>query len=348
MRVSRGVALRSVLASLVVGTIAFILLVEFAPNSLPFSTDNYGWNGLQQVASHYVITPVSSLGGLQPQHSVLLLLQPTVNYSQSDAKAVEQFAQGGGIVLVGSSSGAADSLLGGIGSGVRVEGQYAINDQVYNWKSSSLPTILVLPGAGQQFSYLGKVNGIALNSPSPLIVEPDSQAQVVAISSPLSSEVNRNTGPSLGGLIGGPIQVSAGSFPEVVVDRIGSGGIVIVGDSLLFTNSAWTLADNQVLARNLMANSTVYLDTSHWQPNTGEGIKAVLGSTYAMFSGAPLRYLLVLAFAGASIVILPSLAELRGEDKSEQSRRFPKRTILNKEALERIRRDREKYGVQPE
>jgi Domain of unknown function (DUF4350) len=347
MRVSRGVALRSVLASLVVGTIAFIVLVEFAPDSLPFSTDNYGWNGMQQVASQYDITPVSSLGGLQPQHSVLLLLQPTINYSQSDARAVEHFAKGGGIVIIGSSSSAADSLLGAMGSGVRVEGQYAINDQVYNWKSSSLPTILVLPGAGQQFSYFGRVNGIALNSPSPLVVEPGSQAQVVAISSPLSNEVSRNTGPSLGGQIGGPNQISAGSFPEVVVDRIGNGSIVIVGDSLLFANSVWTLAYNQVLARNLMANSTVYLDTSHWQTNTGEGIKAALASAYATSSGAPLRYLLVLAFVGVSMVILPNLSELRGEGKAVSSRPFPKRSTLNKEALERIRKDREKYGVQP-
>jgi uncharacterized membrane protein len=348
MKVSRGVALRSVLASLVIATIAFILLVEFAPDSLPFSTNNYGWNGMQQVVSHYSITPVSSLGGLQPQHSVLLFLQPTINFSQGDAIAVEQFAQGGGVVLIASSSGAANGLLRAVGVGVVVESQYAVNDPAYNWKGSAFPTILVFPGAGDQFSYFRGVSGIALDSPSPLVVEPGSHAQAIAMSSPSSAEVNRAVGPSLGGLIGGPTQVATGSFPEVVADRIGSGSIIIVGGSLLFANSVWTLADNQILAGNLMANSTVYLDTSHWQPNTGEGIKAALGSAYSTFSGVPLRYLIVLAFVGASVVILPSLAELRSEGRERPSRALPRRTNLSNEALERIRRDRERYGVQPE
>jgi len=347
MKMYRALAVRSILASGVVAAIVFILLVLFAPDAVPFSSNNYGWNGIQQISSHYHIAPVSSLVGLQPKHSVLLLLQPTLNYSQADASVVEQFVRGGGVVLVASSSDEANGLLQAIGTGVRVESQYAINDPTYNWKSSVLPTVLVLPGAAQEFGFLGGVNGIALNAPSPLLVQPGSPTKVVAISSPASREVNRST-TSLQGLLGGSTPVTIGSLPTVVAERIGNGSLIIAGDSQLFTNSVWTLADNQALARDLMANSTVYLDTSHWQPNTGEGVKAMLGSAYAVFSGIPLRYALVALFVGALIIIVPSFIELRTETKTEPRGIVSGQRIFNKEVIDRVRKDREKYGVQSE
>jgi hypothetical protein len=348
VKVSRTIATRSILASLVIALIVFILLVLFAPDAVPFSSNNYGWNGIQQVSSHYTITPVNSLAGLQPDHSVLLLLQPTVNYSQGDASSVEQFVRGGGVVLVAGSSGTVNGLLQSIGTGVQVESQYAINDPVYNWRSSEFPTVLVLPDIAGQFGFLMGVTGVALDNPSPLKVEAGSQVQVLAISSPLSREVNRPGGSPLTPLLGGPAPVATGSFPTAVAEKIGNGSLVIVGDSQFFTNSVWTLADNQVLARNLMANSTVYLDTSHWQPNTGEGVKAAFGSTYASFSGFPLRYILVAAFVGAAIVILPGFTELRSEARKEPNRLVPAQRTFNKETIERVRKDREKYGIQPE
>ena len=348
MKVSRALAARSILASLVIALIIFILLVLFAPDASPFSSNNYGWNGIQQVSSHYAITPVSSLAGLQPEHSVLLLMQPTVNYTQGDASAVERFAQGGGVVLVADSSGGVNGLLQAIGAGVRVESQYAINDPTYNWGSEGFPTVLVLPNAVQQFGFLAGVNGIALDTPSPLKVEAGSDAQVLAISSPVSSEVNRSGTSLLTSLLGGPAPVATGSFPTIVAEKIGNGSLVVIGDSQFLTNSVWTLADNRVLARNLMTNSTVYLDTSHWQPNTGQGVKAALGSAYALFSGVPLRYLLAAMFVGAAIVILPGFTALRGEVKREPKTRVLTQRTFNKELIERVRKDREKHGVQPE
>jgi hypothetical protein len=348
MKVSGALAARSILASLVIALIVFILLVLLAPDAIPFSSNNYGWNGIQQVSSHYTITPVSSLSGLQTEHSVLLLLQPTVNYSQGDASAVEQFARGGGVVLAAGNSGVVNGLLQSIGAGVSVESQYAINDPTYNWRSGEFPTVLVYPGTAQQFGFLAGVNGIALDAPSPLKVEAGSQVQVLAISSSVSDEVNRSGGSPLTGILGGPAPVATGSFPAVVAERIGNGSLVIVGDSQLFTNSVWTLADNQVLARNLMANSTVYLDTSHWQANTGENVKAAFGSAYALFSGVPLRYALVALFVGAAIIILPSFTEMRGEAEREPKTRVPTQRTFNKDLIERVRKDREKYGIQPE
>jgi uncharacterized protein DUF4350 len=348
LKISGFLVARSILASLVVALIIFILLVLLAPDAVPFSSNNYGWNGIEQVSAHYTITPVSSLVGLQPERSVLLMLQPTVNYSQGDASAVKQFARGGGVVLVAGSSSLVNRLLQSIGAGVLVQSQFAINDPAFNWRSSDFPTVLVLPNTAQQFRFLTGVNGIALDSPSPLKVEAGSKVQVLAISSPLSHEGSRANESPLIGLLGGSPPVATGSFPTVVAERIGNGSLLIIGDSQFLTNSVWTLADNQVLARNLMANSSVYLDTSHWQPNTGEGVKAALGSAYALFSGVPLRYMLVALFVGASIVILPSFTELRGEGKVESRRLMPAQRTFNKEVIERVRKDREKYGVQSE
>jgi hypothetical protein len=79
------------------------------------------------------------------------------------------------------------------------------------------------------------------------------------------------------------------------------------------------IANNKALISNLLSNSTVYLDTSHWPVNTSGSIKAELASIYATMSGPWLRYVLALGIIGAVIACMPLVDAFRKEERGRSS-----------------------------
>src|SRR5208283_493133 len=188
-----GPLLRSIVGSAVIGFLLFVVLVAVAPDSIAYSPNNYGWNGIHQVASTFPIQFVSTPSDIAVvNRSTLLIMQPATPFSQSAAAALDQFVMSGGTLVIADSSGVSNSLLSYMNLGVSIKGGIMINDPIYNWKSSSLPTALVLPSSVQQYpAVLSGVIGIALDTPSPLEISTGSHASVVAFSSTLSFETNR-------------------------------------------------------------------------------------------------------------------------------------------------------------
>ena len=297
MNVGRGNSARGMLAAALLAVIAFVLLVQYAPDSVAFSPNNYGWNGLQGVSSAYNVNFTTSLSSL-PAKGVLAILQPSVNFSSADANSVKNFLLGGGTVLVADKSGVANSLLHGIGAAITIESQYSISDPVYNWRAKSVPTALVLPSAGA--AYLANVSGIALNQPSPLALA-NSAASQVAITSQFSETQSGSKGP----------------FVVMASERIGAGTLIVVGDSQFLLNSEWTTANNKILIGNLFANTSVFIDASHWMssPLTSSTarVKTGLRQIYATISTVPLRYVFVLVMVGVALVLVPQMGEKEGE-----------------------------------
>ena len=289
MNVGRRNAARGVLAATILAVLAFIVLVQYAPDSVAFSPNNYGWNGLQGIASAYNVNFTTSLSSL-PTKAVLAILQPSVNFSSADANSVKDFLLGGGTVLVADKSGMANSLLRGIGSAITIESQFSITDPVYNWKASTVPTALVLPA--MHASYLANVSGIALDQPSPL-----------ALTSPAASElaITSQFSETQAGV--------KGPFVVMANEMIGKGALIVIGDSQFLLNSEWTIADNKVLIGNMFANTSVFIDASHWMssPLTSSTaqVKAGLRQAFATISSVPLRYAFVLLMVGVALVLVP-------------------------------------------
>ncbi len=291
MNVKGGDAARGLAAAAILGLVAFVLLVQYAPDSVAFSPNNYGWNGLQGVASTYRVNFTTSLATVPPG-SVVVVSQPSINFSASDATAVKSFLLGGGTVLVADTSGVANELLARLGSGIALQSQYDVVDRTYNWKSSSVPTALVLPSAKSQFRFLANVTGIALNKPSPLIVT--GQAAALAV----TSEFSTYSTPD-GRVVRGPFVVMA-------AQKFGSGTLIVIGDSQFLLNSEWTVADNRVLIGNLFANTTVFVDASHWGASSIAQLKAEFGQAYSLVSAVPMRYVAVLFVLGVALALVPS------------------------------------------
>ena len=293
MNVGRGNAIRGIIVAIILAVLAFLLLVQYAPDSEAFSPNNYGWNGLQGVSSAYNVNFTTSLASL-PSKGVLAILQPSVNFSSADANSVKNFLLGGGMVLVADKSGVANSLLRGMGAGITIENQYSISDPVYNWKASSVPTALVLSAV--HAPYLANVSGLALNQPSPLSLA-SSGASEVAITSQFSETQTGAKGP----------------FVVMASEKMGDGTLIVVGDSQFLLNSEWTIANNRVLIGNLFANTSVFIDASHWMnsPLTSSTAqaKATLRQVYDTISAVPLRYVFVLMVVGLAFVLVPRMKD---------------------------------------
>ena len=289
MNVGMNNSARGMLAAVLLAVLAFVLLVQYAPDSLAFSPNNYGWNGLQGVSSAYNVNFTTSLSSL-PARGVLAILQPSVNFSSADANSVKNFLLRGGTVLVADKSGVANSLLRGIGAAITIESQYSISDPVYNWRAKSVPTALVLPNTGA--AYLANVSGIALNQPSPLALA-NSAASQVAVTSQFSETQTGARGP----------------FVVMASERMGAGTLIVVGDPQFLLNSEWAIANNKVLIGNLFANTSVFIDASHWMssPLTSSTaqVKAGLRQISATISTFPLRYVFVLMMVGVALVLVP-------------------------------------------
>jgi hypothetical protein len=333
LRVNYLREIKFIAAPVVLAVILFIALLAYAPDAVPFSTNNYGWNGLQQVSSQYSLHPIGSFNDLQSTNrSVLLIDGPVSSFTPGQASAALDFVKSGGTLVVADSSGSSNSLLGLMHAGIKIESGLAVYDNVYNWKAPSLPNSLVLPAASGAFpTTFAQVSGIALNDPSPLLL--NGSAIPAAETSPSSVETNRSSAPN-------PNAVASGPFTVAAIEKIGAGNLLTVGDSEFLTNSMIGLAGNRVLVSNLFANSTVYLDTSHWPLNTVGSLKADLLQAYSAMTGSYLRYLFTLLIIGAVIGIRPFYDILR---QSETEPGYVKDlTIPEKDPkiLERIRKER--------
>jgi Domain of unknown function (DUF4350) len=287
-------AARAMAAAAILGVLTFLLLVQYAPDTVAFSPNNYGWDGLQGVASTYSLNFTTTFSSLPPR-GVLVIIQPSSNYTRGDATQIRTFLTGGGTVLVADKSGVANSLLRALGSTISIQSQLSISDQTYNWKAKAVPTALVLPNAKLEFTFLSAVKGIALSQPSPLKLAA-AGASDVAITSQFSS-----ASPSTGSGT-----TSRGPFVVMAAQKFGNGTLLVVGDSQFLLNSEWTIANNQVLIGNLFTNTNVFVDASHWGLSSIAQLKAELAPPSHALSSYPARYILTALMVAVTLALVPS------------------------------------------
>ncbi|MHB1907955.1 MAG: hypothetical protein ACYCQJ_03670 [Nitrososphaerales archaeon] len=316
----------SLVLAVILGSLLFIGLIAFAPDSTSYSQNNYGWNGLHDVSAKYSIQSVSSLSQIPiSNNSVLLEVAPAIQFSASSAQVVRNLAVAGSSVFIMDSTGTSNSLLSYLGTGIQIAGN-SVNDPIYNWKSNNLPLALVQSPGGSEYSFLSGVKGLALDEPSSLIV---SGAETLATSSPQS-------------VLGNSSQ--RGPFDLLASKSIGNGMILVMGDSNFLTDSVWSNADNQILIQNLFANRTVYLDTSHWPLNTQTSIKSQILSILPLLSSFPYEYLVTIAFVVIAILFVPVVRGLYSLDKGVRVTRQVSR--FNNASLKRVEEERAKHGIQ--
>ena len=332
MTVGRLDSARALAAAAMLGLLLFVVLVLYAPDSVAYSPNNYGWNGIEGISSAYHVNFTTSLASV-PAKSVLVIMQPNVNFTSADVDAVRRLLAGGGTAVVADRSGVANSLLTGLGSGITIQSEYSISDPIYNWKARSLPTALIDPAIASQFLLAENVSGIALDQPSPLSLH-DSADVSVAVTSQLSYDVARPNSSLVG----------EGPFVVAAAQKFGNGTLLVVSDSQFLLNSEWTIADNHALIGNLFTNSSVFIDASHWTASplasSTAQLKAEFRQTYNSLSGSPARYVLTVSSVLVAFTLVPSLKSSRARPTVPGERS----ALFHKGFLEEEERGREKHA----
>ena len=304
MNVGRLNAARSTVVAVVFGVLLFVILVNYAPDSVSFSPNNYGWDGIRGVYLTYRINFTNSISSV-PINSTFVVLQPNTVFSPADIEVVRTHLTRGGVVLVADNSGVANSLLRGLGSGIVIQSDLSVNDPTYNWRAQSLPTAFVLSGAPAQFRFAANVSAIALDKPSPLLLKSSADVSIASTSPFSFDEASSGTG-----------KVAHGPFVVIAAEKVGTGTLVVIGDPQLLLNAEWTISDNPVLIRNLFSGTKVFIDASHWTagPLTSSTaqVKAGFGELFDAISGVPAKYVVTVLFIGFGLAMVPS-AERRRE-----------------------------------
>ncbi len=363
---SRKPLIRSILGSIVIGFIIFLVVGAYAPDSSAFSPNNYGWNGLHTIYTTYSFQPVNSLGDIKlppvtfQNRTVLLILQPATNFSNSDVLAVKSFLTAGGTVMVADNYGYSNFLLKQLKAGVQISKNLVVVDPLYNWKSPVLSVGAVPRSLSVSSRILTHVSGIAMDEASPLKISGHPTLTAFAFSSQVSFATTRTLVQSnpLSALttinIGKLPRNETGSLPLMTTQRIANGTLIVSGDPNLFMNELLGVADNARFASNLFGNSTVYLDTSHWAPDTSVGFKSELSGIYSELSQFPINYLATIGIVEAGVLTTPMYSDAReaGRRRGKMTRREETnageqldREEFDQEMLDRVRKDRGKYGV---
>ncbi len=335
LKIDKGkeILLKSIAVSYIVASILFVVLISFAPNSTPYSLNNYGWNGMQQLASKYNIRQISSISQVPPSNkSILLEIAPSAQFSNSTGLVAKAFVESGGTLIVADSSGSSNSLLKQMGAQILVSGN-TIYDPVYNWKEKIVPLVLI-SNNHNGYPFLNGVSSLAMSNASSILVQ-GSLPSIIAYSSPQSQAINSSTGTL----------ISKGPFAMAAAETMGVGKLIVIADSTFFLNSVWTNANNQILAANLFQNSTVYLDTSAWPINSQTTIRAGLISIYSTISASPYRYVFALSFVGLGFLVFQTAISISSVETTAPKKKTTIASTFNNEILQRVRRDREKYGT---
>jgi hypothetical protein len=316
----RSNTLRLIAVAVILGFLVFVALAYAAPDDVPLSPDNYGWNGLRGFYNSFGVTSLSSLYSLPATGAgnALLELQPTVTFSQPQVAEISRFVSSGGLLLISANGDSLDanSLLSSLGVPVQIAND-TVFDPLFNWGASNkveaiLSANQVFPGSGGA-NISGSARFLDLQSPSKLTLESTGVA-VLAYSSPESYALSSKAAAG-----------QSGPYPLVCVYAFGSGSVVVIGEPYFFTNSEWNAGANQHFITSYLSGRHVMLDSSHWPPNTDASFRGAFAAFARWFVAYPERYLLAGVFVLVGVCLVPV--------QEEKKLRKPFRRSLSPERL---------------
>jgi len=277
------------LTALFVLALLFILLLavfRFYLSDDDFNPENYWWNGMSSLASTTTIVPLYGLSGLSSAdaNDTLLIVEPTLNYSEGDVASVNSFLARGGRVVVMDDFGKADNLLSGLGSPITIRKvplcQY--DDFYVNF---SCPIVNVSAGS----PYAVNVNRIVLNYPASLNIT--GNVSLIATSTDmgwLDPADNSSLGPD----------EQLGVYPVAASDRFGNGDLIVISDPDILANGMIDKYDNRAFMADLL-RGPVLLDVSH-----GMDIQPIAVLYYDVKYSPPLQFSITVAIVACVVLFL--------------------------------------------
>ena len=202
---------------------------------------NREWNGCSKaVNAAPKSTLVFSYSEALPEHTLLAIVGPGLDFSQKEAAYVRTFLESGGTVLLADDSGTGNRLLGILAIPARFSSEL-LDDLLYYSKRPDFPLITDFSAS----PLTDNVTTVLMNRPSYLRVENSSVVVVMASSSSFSFVVENGGGHS-------GANETLQSYPVMAAVRIGEGLLVLVSDPSVFVNEMIDLYDNMRLFQNML------------------------------------------------------------------------------------------------
>lgn len=251
---------RAVLAGLVV---ALVLGVGVAASTsgAAFGAYNPEWDGASDLraigtdtgADVEVVRNVgndSAYGTADPNDTVAVVLSPDRPYTPAEADRIRSFVRRGGTLIVAEDVGPhGNDLLAATGATARVDGGL-LRDERNNFRAPALPVATNV----SEHNLTDGVESLTLNYGT--AVEPGAATTLVGTSE--FGYVDRNRNDEL------DESETLRSYPVAVVEPVGDGRVVTVGDPSLLINAMVERPGNRAFAANLLgAGDRVLLDYSH-------------------------------------------------------------------------------------
>jgi hypothetical protein len=282
---TRSVLLIS-LSILIITTISLSILIQPIDDLL---LENPFWNGLSEVQSS--IKPLRLIGfeNLQrsPENSTILMLGPSLPYSESDIIAIRSYLQEGGRVVLTDDFGTGNTFLEGLGISPRFSGKL-LEDKVFNEKKM-MPRITLIENTSETTG----VKELVLNYPTVLTNLKEGEGLAYAS---YSSDVANTT--------------EYGPFPIFAHIEIGKGTLYLISDASIFINSMIKRGDNEILLKNL-AKGVVAMSESYSVKSRLTTIRSTLTATYEFLNHPEVKYSLAL-------IIIVGVFKVTWEDRDEQ------------------------------
>lgn len=262
----------------VLAALAFSLfIIAVMPSTDSYSLSNPYWNGMTILRQDFRPVQLSNMQNLTllypfADNYALLLIGPTLSYSQQDASYISNFLSKGGEVIIADDFGTGNQILQLLGLKSRFSGILLV-DPLYNIKAEQLPIITQVNLTG--------VRAIAFNYATYLNLS--DSAKVLAYSSPFSFG-------DISGIGKYSPQDPQGPLPVMVEIQYGKGQIILIADSSLYLNSMINQQDNMASLSTLLQGRNAVIDTSHWVYSTPAQAKLLLFSAYEQVNSLGIKY----------------------------------------------------------
>lgn len=254
------------------------------PENEDYHVDNPSWNGLEDMNSIMLGSPLGSLSDLPvlPHDSTLILI-PYLDFSSSELNEINSFVAQGGTLVLADDYGHGNQVLEYLGLRTRFSGFSLIDPWLY-YGNHWFPRIThVIPSL-----ITSNIEGLLFNHATGLIDVDTSD--VLALSSVFSFiDLNIN-----GHLDDGE---PSGQQPVISLHNHGSGKIILISDPSIFINSMLNFEDNLTFVENIatITPSGLFIDQSHLPKSNLNQTKNWL---------ATIRYYISTPLGAISLVIL--------------------------------------------
>ena len=243
--------------SILLAVTASMILTFYSGYYWPFQERYYplnnAWDGCSEIISRAMNSTIiwSYDPPLESNGTLLAIIGPGIEFSQSESSQIRLFLQNGGTVLLADDTGSGNTLLQALNMTERFS-PMAIADLYFYSKNPNFPLIT-------EFNPSPITRNLTtLITERPSYIENSTSARILATSSPFSFiDVNGNGTSS--------VNETLRPFPIIAEIGLGKGLLILVADPDIFTNQLITMYDNMQLFLNILrvAGGHLLYDAHH-------------------------------------------------------------------------------------